>query len=94
MRDLNRYNGTAKSEAPSVAAEMANVEPNDGERVPMVWSAAMDDRACKRRAPYPGTSLQRFPEKKWVSARTETEIAARMAPALRADVYRVNEVIQ
>ena len=84
----------AKSEAPRVAAEMVNVEPNDGERIPIVWSAATDDRACKRRAPYPGTSLQRFPEEKWVSARMETDIAARMAPALRAEVYRVNELIQ
>lgn len=60
-----------------------NVVPKDGERIVNVCSRAMDEKAWRTKAPYPGAWYQKFATENWVSNTTEPRIATATASDFR-----------
>ena len=60
------------------------VEPKEGDRIPIVLSNALVERACIVSAPYPVKTSTEFVEKRRVSVETEMNRAEMMSRDLRA----------
>ena len=62
--------------APRILAAVENVVPREGESTDSVCSSALEENACRSKAPYPGAMCQKSAADRWVSERIETKIAA------------------